>query len=117
MTCFDNNSLRWAFQAFSSAAPPTDPFVQRVGNYILSLDQADQKVVIPAIVLFEFLVIEPENEHQRLIAGFAERFEIIPFPSIFERHRLLQPYKHDVPLQIRTHQQLPLLSRFSKSIV
>ena len=79
MTCFDNNSLRWAFQAFSSAVPPTDLFVQRVGNYILSLDQADQKVVIPAIVLFEFLVIEPENEHHRLIAGFAERFEIIPF--------------------------------------
>ncbi len=80
--CFDTNILILAMKARKGLIP-VDPaqasLVARAGELVRQLDAKNDRVMLPALVVSEYLLGEPPESHQQVLRSFQESFVIEPF--------------------------------------
>lgn len=80
LVCLDNHALIWGIK--EEATEGQELMVPRAKAFIESLDEKDYGVLIPTIVIGEFLLRIPSNMHATVINLFNRSFIIAPFDLI-----------------------------------
>ena len=75
--CLDNNILIWALRAV--ATPGQEGMVGRAQALLQDLDEADADILVPAVVVSEFLAGVPKPQHAGLLEVLNRRFQLPPF--------------------------------------
>jgi predicted nucleic acid-binding protein len=75
--CLDNHILIWGVRGY--ATPGQEDRVERARDLIAELDEADAQVIIPAVVVAEFLAGVAKPQHTPLLEVLNRRFQIPPF--------------------------------------
>lgn len=80
--CFDTNILIFVMKALDGSMP-SDPgqaeLVARAGELIRRLDKDNDRVMLPALVVSEYLLGEAPERHPHVIRSFQASFVIEPF--------------------------------------
>ncbi len=77
--CLDNHILIWGVRGV--ATPGQEDRVERARDLFVELDEADAQVIVPAVVVAEFLAGVPKARHQDLLDVLNRRFQIPPFDT------------------------------------
>ena len=86
--CLDNNILIWGIRGIST--PGQEGMISRTQALFEDLDASDAHIMVPAVVVSEFLTGVPKAQHQSLLEVLNRRFELPPFDIL---------YTHDGPLR------------------
>jgi predicted nucleic acid-binding protein len=80
LACFDNNVLIWGIKG--EATDGQQEMIPRTKLFINSIsDDEEMSVLIPTVVIAEYLLRIPFNEHANVIKLFNESFIIAPFDA------------------------------------
>lgn len=63
--CLDNHILIWGVRGY--ATPGQEDRVERARDLFVELDESDAQVIVPAVVVAEFLAGVPRARHQDLL--------------------------------------------------
>lgn len=77
VACLDTHILIWGIK--EEAEPGQEHMIQLAKNLLAKLDEDKIMVVIPSIVLGEFLMRVPKNEHANVLKKLEKRFIITSF--------------------------------------
>ena len=77
--CLDNHILIWGVRGISSAGQENE--IERAKQLFEDLDHADAQVMIPSVVVSEFLAGVPTPQHGSLLDVLNRRFQILPFDT------------------------------------
>ena len=77
--CLDNHILIWGVRGV--ATPGQEDHVERARQLFDDLDQSDSRVMIPSVVVAEFLAGVPKSQHGNLLDVLNRRFQIPPFDT------------------------------------
>jgi predicted nucleic acid-binding protein len=91
--CLDNHILIWGIR--KEATPGQEPMILRAELFLKYLEKAETVVVVPSVVIGEFLVKVPAEKHQEVQAVLEKRFQIVPYDGaaaacaakIFQEHK------------------------------
>ncbi len=75
--CLDNNILIWGIRGIST--PGQEGMISRTQALFEDLDASDAHIMVPAVVVSEFLTGLPKAQHQSLLEVLNRRFELPPF--------------------------------------
>jgi len=75
--CLDNNVLIWGIRGVST--PGQEGMITRTQALLEDLDEADADVLVPAVVVSEFLAGVPKPQHTGLLEVLNRRFQLPPF--------------------------------------
>lgn len=75
--CLDNHILIWGIRGI--ATPGQEAMINRAQGLFEDLDAADADILVPAVVVAEFLAGVPKPQHVGLIEVLNRRFQIAPF--------------------------------------
>ncbi len=75
--CLDNHILIWGIRGYST--PGQEDRVERARDLFTELDESDAQVLVPSVVVAEFLAGVPRAHHVSLLDVLNRRFEIPPF--------------------------------------
>ena len=91
--CIDNHILIWGVR--KEATPGQDMMIERAELFLEYCDAAKIKILVPTIVVGEFLVKTPQEKHEEISAVLEKRFRIAPYDAITAAcaARILQEYK------------------------
>lgn len=78
--CIDNHILIWGIR--KEATPGQEPMILRAELFLKYLDESKTTVIVPAVVIGEFLVKVPEEKHQEVQAVLEKRFQIVPYDAL-----------------------------------
>lgn len=93
IVCLDTHVLIWGIS--KTAKPSQEYMIGRTANFLAWLQNEQATILIPAVVLAEFLVHIPEKEHRNILALFQRDF-FIPsvdaltaslFASVWQKNR------------------------------
>jgi len=79
LVCFDNHVLIWGIK--EEATEGQEDHISRTKRFIEKLPE-DDIVLIPSVVLAEFLLPIPSNLHATVINLFNRNFKIAPFDAL-----------------------------------
>ena len=79
LVCFDNHILIWGIKEEASSGQ--EEMIPKAKRFIKQLDEEGSKVLIPANVIAEFLMLIPHNEHGKVIGQFDKHFIVAPFDT------------------------------------
>jgi predicted nucleic acid-binding protein len=80
LICFDNNVLIWGIKG--DATPGQRDMIPRTKSFIESLNNDKEiSILIPAVVVAEYLLPVPYNEHANVLKVFNESFIVAPFDA------------------------------------
>lgn len=77
VACIDTPILIWGVQGNATAGQ--DDMVNRTKSLLLKLDKERTRVIVPAIVMGEFLLKIPVGEHPKYQELVSKRFMIVPY--------------------------------------
>ena len=77
--CLDNHILIWGVRGMST--PGQEQEIERAKQLFEDLDQSDARVMIPSVVVAEFLAGVPKPQHGNLLDVLNRRFQIPPFDT------------------------------------
>lgn len=77
--CFDTNLLIWGVQKVANAGQ--EYLIDRTARFIEHLDHQGAVIVVPSVVLGEYLLGTPKEEHAAVLRVFTRRFEIAPYDA------------------------------------
>jgi predicted nucleic acid-binding protein len=91
--CIDNHILIWGVR--KQATPGQDKMIERAELFLEYCDAAKTRIIVPAIVIGEFLVKTPPEKHEEISTVLDKRFRIAPYDAITAASaaRILQEYK------------------------
>lgn len=97
--CFDTHIILWAMQ--DEAQPEHEEFAQRAKYLLRRCYETDVKVVIPAVVLAEFLAGLKPEQYSAVTQAMQKRFIITPFDLKAAMHyaqlwQLKQAWREDM---------------------
>ncbi|MBI4332458.1 MAG: PIN domain-containing protein [Chloroflexi bacterium] len=79
LVCFDNNILIWGIKG--QATPGQEEMIYRARAFIRKLHNDHIRVLIPSVVIAEFLLPVPPEEHPGVLDLFHKRFLIASFDT------------------------------------
>ena len=77
--CLDNHILIWGVRGVST--PGQEQQIEQARQLFEDLDQSDALVMIPSVVVAEFLAGVPKPQHGNLLDVLNRRFQIPPFDT------------------------------------
>lgn len=77
--CLDNHILIWGVRGVST--PGQEQQIEQARQLFEDLDQSDARVMIPSVVVAEFLAGVPKPQHGNLLDVLNRRFQIPPFDT------------------------------------
>lgn len=77
--CLDNHILIWGVRGI--ATPGQEQQIERAKQLFEDLDQSDSRVIVPSVVVAEFLAGVPKPQHGNLLDVLSRRFQIPPFDT------------------------------------
>lgn len=77
LVCFDTHVLVWGIRG--EATPGQEYMIERTRAFLQQLDQTGTRVIIPTIVIGEFLLAHPVEEHYKVTALFQQHFMVVPY--------------------------------------
>lgn len=77
--CLDNHILIWGIK--EEATQGQEDMIPRAKKFFKWLENEDMKVLIPANVIAEFLMLIPHKEHGQVISLFHKFFIVAPFDA------------------------------------
>lgn len=75
--CLDNNILIWGIRGVST--PGQAGMISRTQALFQDLDESDADIIVPAVVVSEFLAGVPKPQHPGLLEVLNRRFQLPPF--------------------------------------
>lgn len=75
--CLDNHILIWGVRGVST--PGQEGMINRAQSLFEDLDAADADIIVPAVVVAEFLAGVPVPQHIGLLDVLNRRFQVVPF--------------------------------------
>jgi len=78
--CLDNHALIWGIK--EQCTEGQEEMIPKTKKFIESIDNNETTVIIPAIVLAEFLLPIPKEQHAMVINLFNRGFIIAPFDAL-----------------------------------
>ncbi len=88
LICFDNHVLIWGIK--EQAQEEQEDMVAKTKKFINSIDDKETLVLIPSIVLAEFLMLIPAELHAMVINLFNKNFIVAPFDALAaSKHALI----------------------------
>lgn len=75
--CLDNHILIWGIRGICT--PGQETMIRRSQALMEDLDEADANILVPAVVVSEFLAGVPKPQHQELINALNRLFQVAPF--------------------------------------
>ena len=75
--CLDNHILIWGIRGIST--PGQEGMVNRAQALFEDLDESDADIMVPAVVVSEFLAGAPKPHHSGLLEVLNRRFQLPPF--------------------------------------
>lgn len=75
--CLDNNILIWGIRGIASLGQ--ESMIGRAKVLLKELDDENAEVLIPAVVVAEFLTGVPKDQHVELLNVLNRRFQVPPF--------------------------------------
>lgn len=75
--CLDNHMLIWGVRGYSTQGQ--EDRVGRARDLFQELDDADAEILVPSVVVAEFLAGVPQPRHVELLDVLNRRFQIPPF--------------------------------------
>lgn len=75
--CLDNHILIWGIRA--AATRGQESMIVRAKALIEDLDRNDAEILVPAVVIAEFLAGAPKEQHAELLNVLHRRFQLPPF--------------------------------------
>jgi predicted nucleic acid-binding protein len=75
--CLDNHILIWGVRGFATTGQ--EEMVSRARTLFEELDEADADVLVPAVVVSEFLAGVAKAQHANLLDVLNRRFQLPPF--------------------------------------
>ncbi len=79
LVCFDNHVLVWGIK--EQATPGQEDMIPRTKSFIRQLQEDKIRVLIPSIVVAEFLMPIPADMHPAVINLFDRGFVVAPFDT------------------------------------
>jgi predicted nucleic acid-binding protein len=77
--CLDNNILIWAIR--QTCTPGQEDMLKRADALMQELSEHKAQIIVPAVVLAEFLAFVSPEKHAAVISTFEHRFQIHPFDA------------------------------------
>lgn len=77
--CLDNHILIWGVRGVST--PGQEQQIEQARQLFEELDESDARVMIPSVVVAEFLAGVPKPQHGNLLDVLNRRFQIPPFDT------------------------------------
>ena len=78
--CIDNHILIWGIR--KEATPGQEPMILRAELFLKYLEESKTTVVVPSVVIGEFLVKVPVEKHQEVQDVLEKRFQIVPYDAV-----------------------------------
>jgi len=75
--CLDNHIMIWGIRGYSTQGQ--EGMVSRAQELLSELDEMDAEVLVPAVVVAEFLAGIPKPQHVGLLEVLNRRFQLPPF--------------------------------------
>lgn len=93
LVCIDNHILIWGIR--KEATPGQEPMIARAEAFIDYLEKKKTRVIVPSVVVGEFLARTPVEIHEKVVAVLERRFQVPPFDaaaaacaaSLFQKHQ------------------------------
>ena len=79
LVCLDNHILIWGIK--EEATQGQEDMIPKAKRFFKWLEDEDIKVLIPANVIAEFLMLIPHEEHGNIISLFNKFFIVVPFDT------------------------------------
>ena len=77
--CIDNHILIWGIR--KEATPGQEPMILRAELFLKYLEEVNITVIVPSVVIGEFLVKVPVEKHQEVQGVLEKRFQIVPYDA------------------------------------
>lgn len=77
LVCVDNHVLIWAIK--NEASSGQEEMVSRTKRFIKHLDETNCRVLVPAVVIAEFLMNLPSSAHVTITTLFQQHYLVAPF--------------------------------------
>tara|TARA_Y100000310_G_C20069107_1_gene528503 strand:+ start:51 stop:551 length:501 start_codon:yes stop_codon:yes gene_type:complete len=84
LVCFDNHVLIWGIK--EEASPGQEDMIPRAKSFIKELDESNTKVLIPSVVIAEFLMRIPPEAHTTITNLFSKSFLVASFDTAAASH-------------------------------
>lgn len=75
--CLDNNILIWGVRGVATSGQ--EEMIQRAQTFFEDLDTSDADILVPSVVVAEFLAGVPKQQHLGLLDVLNRRFQVVPF--------------------------------------
>lgn len=79
LVCIDNHILVWGIRR--EATPGQEKMIKRTGLLLEYLEENDALIIIPSVVVGEFMVRVPPDKHKKVLAVLEKRFQIAPYDT------------------------------------
>ena len=92
VVCVDTHILSWGVR--KEASPAQEPMIERTELFLAQLDRDGIKILVPTVVLGEYLTRIPPENHAAVIDVFTNRFIVAPYDSLAasQAARIFQAY-------------------------
>lgn len=75
--CLDNHILIWGIRGM--ATPGQEEMVERAKDLLFEMDEMDAEILVPSVVVAEFLAGIPKTQHVGILEVLNRRFQLPPF--------------------------------------
>lgn len=79
LVCFDNHILIWGIRR--EATPGQEEMIRRTGLLLDYLEERKANIIIPSVVVGEFMVKVPKENHQKVMNILEKRFQIASYDT------------------------------------
>ena len=76
----DTQILIWAVKR--EATPGQEPMIEKAARYLEHLDKCKDQIIIPSVVVSEFLANVPDEREAAVLKALEKRFMVIPFDTL-----------------------------------
>ena len=80
----DTQILIWAVKR--EATPGQEPMIEKAAHYLEHLDKCKDQILIPSVVVSEFLANVPDEREAAVLQALEKRFMVIPFDTLAAVH-------------------------------
>lgn len=80
LVCVDTHILIWGIRGVAS--PGQEEMIERTGLLLEELDEKQSDIIVPSVVIGEFLLGVPANRYKDVMSVFERRFQIVPYDGL-----------------------------------
>jgi predicted nucleic acid-binding protein len=80
----DTQILIWAVKR--EATPGQEQMIEKAARYLEHLDKCKDQIIIPSVVVSEFLANVPDEREAAVLKALEKRFMVIPFDTLAAVH-------------------------------